>query len=77
MVSTHPVQYAAPQYRRLAADERVELTVLFLSMASVGALLTKTSEGPFDGTCRCWRVSDGPTLRIGRRVRACTDSLGS
>ena len=35
MVSTHPVQYAAPQYRRLAADERVELTVLFLSMASV------------------------------------------
>jgi glycosyltransferase involved in cell wall biosynthesis len=35
VVSTHPVQYAAPQYRRLAADERVELTVLFLSMASV------------------------------------------
>jgi glycosyltransferase involved in cell wall biosynthesis len=35
MVSTHPVQYATPQYRRLAADERVELTVLFLSMASV------------------------------------------
>ena len=35
MVSTHPIQYAAPQYRRLAADERVELTVLFLSMASV------------------------------------------
>jgi len=34
IVSTHPVQYAAPQYRRLAADERVELTVLFLSMAS-------------------------------------------
>ncbi len=35
IVSTHPVQYAAPQYRRLAADERVELTVLFLSMGSV------------------------------------------
>jgi glycosyltransferase involved in cell wall biosynthesis len=35
MVSTHPVQYAAPQYRRLAADERVDLTVLFLSMVSV------------------------------------------
>jgi glycosyltransferase involved in cell wall biosynthesis len=35
MVSTHPVQYMAPQYRLLAADERVELTVLFLSMASV------------------------------------------
>jgi glycosyltransferase involved in cell wall biosynthesis len=35
MVSTHPVQYAAHQYRRLAVDERVDLTVLFLSMSSV------------------------------------------
>jgi glycosyltransferase involved in cell wall biosynthesis len=41
MVSTHPVQYAAPLYRRLAADERVELTVLFLSMASVEGALDK------------------------------------
>jgi len=38
LVATHPVQYAVPQYRRLAADPRVDATVAFLSMhgAEVG-----------------------------------------
>jgi hypothetical protein len=72
------VQCAAPHYRRLAVDERIELTVLFLSMASV--------EGAVDedfGKDRSMR--DAPLLegfrsspfRMGRHVRVCTDSSGS
>jgi glycosyltransferase involved in cell wall biosynthesis len=52
VVSTHPVQYATPQYRRLAADERVELGVLFLSMASVEGAVDQD----FERTIR-WDVS--------------------
>lgn len=32
LVSTHPVQYAAPLYRRYAADPRVDVTVAYLSL---------------------------------------------
>ena len=51
IVSTHPVQYAAPQYRRLAVDPRIDSMVLFLSMGSV--------EGAVDedfGTSLQWDV---------------------
>ncbi len=33
LVSSHPAQYAAPQYRRYAADPRVNVTVAFCSLA--------------------------------------------
>ena len=34
-VTTHPVQYAAPQYRRLSTDPRIDVTVAFLAMHGV------------------------------------------
>jgi glycosyltransferase involved in cell wall biosynthesis len=35
VVATHPVQYAVPLYRQLAADPRIDLSVAFLSMSSI------------------------------------------
>jgi glycosyltransferase involved in cell wall biosynthesis len=37
IVATHPVQYASPQFRRLAADPRIDLTVAYLSMHGLDA----------------------------------------
>ena len=39
IVNTHPFQYSAPLYRRLAADPRIDLTVYFLSRQGADAYL--------------------------------------
>lgn len=37
LVSSHPVQYAAPLYRRYAGDQHIDLTVAFCSLAGAKA----------------------------------------
>lgn len=63
-VATHPVQYAVPLFRRMAADPRLEIQVAFLSLA--GARLSH--DAGFGATFQ-WDIPllDGyPWLELGR-----------
>jgi glycosyltransferase involved in cell wall biosynthesis len=50
-VATHPVQYAAPLFRRMAADARLEIHVAYLSLAGA----TPTHDAGFGATVQ-WDV---------------------
>lgn len=51
IVATHPVQYAAPLFRRMARDPRLDVTVAYLSMAGA-----EPSHDPGFGSTVQWDV---------------------